>query len=119
MNMRRVDVSRAAGGPVATCQKINRSHTHTPTENNTHDTDTHTHEKNNTPNPHEHLPQTLNNARRWRDDGACHLRVNPRRYPYGIGREQPGAQTGRRGGVSAPRRALRTIYIYIYIYIYI
>jgi len=28
--------------------------------------------------PNEHPPQTLNNARRWRDDGACHLP----RYTY-------------------------------------
>ena len=53
-----------------TCQKINRSHTDRSTENNTPDTDTHAHDKNNTPNPQtKHLPQTLNNARRWRDDG--------------------------------------------------
>jgi len=51
------------------------THTHTPTENNTSDTDTHTHtrQEQHLKPPNEHLPQTLNNARRWRDDGACHL----------------------------------------------
>jgi len=63
------------------------THTHTPTENNTPDTETHAHDKSNTPNlQNEHLPHTLNSARRWCDDGACHLprpggwprvRVNP------------------------------------------
>jgi len=57
-------------------KKINMSHTHThtPTENNTPDTDTHTHDKNKTPNPQTNSSHnTLNKARRWRDDGACHL----------------------------------------------
>jgi len=62
-------------------KKINRSHTHTHThthtqrENNT-PTPTHTYTTRTTPqrvNPNEHLAQTLNSARRWRDDGACHL----------------------------------------------
>jgi len=62
------------------------THTHTPTENNTPATSTHTHDKNNTQTPHEHLPQTPNNARRWRDDGACHL---PRRRRHSrVGYEQ-------------------------------
>ena len=66
-------VGRGGGVPRPACKKINRSHTHTPTENNTPDNDTHTHahDENNTSN--EHLPQALDNARRWRDDGACHL----------------------------------------------
>ena len=62
------------------CAKSSIGHTHTPTENNTPDTDTHTHRAittpqtpKRTPPTNEHLPQTLNNARRWRDDGACHL----------------------------------------------
>ena len=36
------------------------------------DTDTGTHTRMTRP-PNEHLPQALNNAHRWRDDGACHL----------------------------------------------
>jgi len=46
---------------------------HTPTENNTPDTHTHTRPEQHPKPPNEHPPQTLNNARRWRDDGACHL----------------------------------------------
>jgi len=49
------------------------SHTHTPAENNTPDTDTHTRQEQHPKPPDEHLPQTLNNAQSWRDDGACHL----------------------------------------------
>jgi len=48
------------------------AHTHTPIENNTPDNDTHAHDKNNTPNPKRTPPTKRNNARRWRDDGACH-----------------------------------------------
>jgi len=57
------------------CKKINRSRTHTPTKNNTPDIDTHTRtrQEQHPKPPTEHLPQTLNNARRWRGDGACHL----------------------------------------------
>jgi len=51
-----------------TGKKINRSHTHTPTENNTPDTDTRTRKEQHPKPPNEHLPQTLNLARRWRDD---------------------------------------------------
>jgi len=48
------------------------THIHTATEKKK--TITHTHDKNNTPNPQTNTPpQTLNNARRWRDDGACHF----------------------------------------------
>ena len=48
------------------------THTHTPTENNTPDT----HTTRTTPQTPK---RTLNNARRWRDDGACHLpRPRPR-----------------------------------------
>ena len=59
------------------CEKINRSHTHTHThrQRTTPPTPTHTRtrqERHPKP-PNEHLPQTLHNARRWRDDGACHL----------------------------------------------
>jgi len=57
--------------PPGRWKKINRSHTHTPTENNT--PDTHTRQEQRPKPPNEHLSQTLNNARRWRDDGACHL----------------------------------------------
>jgi len=48
-------------------KKINRSHTHTPTENN----NTRTRQEQHPKSPNEHLPQTLNSARRWRDDGGC------------------------------------------------
>jgi len=55
----------------AWCKKINRSHTHTPTENNTPVTDTHTRQEQQHPKPpNEHLPQTLNNAQRSRNDGS-------------------------------------------------
>jgi len=54
--------------------KKNRPHTHTqtPIENNTPDTDTdtHTRQKQHPKRPNKHPPQTLNNARRWRDDGV-------------------------------------------------
>jgi len=61
------------------CKKINRSHTHTHRQRTTPPTPTHTHTRQEEhPNPpNKHLPQTLNNARRWRDDDACHL---PRMY---------------------------------------
>jgi len=54
-------------------QQVTHTHTHTPTENNTLDTDTHTRPEQHPKPSNDHLPQTLNNARRWRDDGACHL----------------------------------------------
>jgi len=59
--------------PPWNCEQINRSHTRTHRQRTTPPTPTHTHahDENNTPN--EHLPQALNNARRCRDDGACHL----------------------------------------------
>ena len=43
------------------------THTHTDREQHPRHRHTHAHDENNTPN--EHLPQALNNARRWRDDG--------------------------------------------------
>jgi len=62
------------------CKHINRSHTHThththphththththtPTENNTPDTDAHTRQEQHPKPPNEHLPKTLNKARR-------------------------------------------------------
>jgi len=69
---------RVAHNPVAsfsTCshKRINRSHTHTHRQR-TPPTPTHTHDKNNTPNPKTSTShKTLHNARRWCDDGACHL----------------------------------------------
>ena len=63
------------------------THTHPDREQHPRHQHAHTHDKNNTPPPHEHLPQTLNHARRWRDDGACHLprpnapRVRKRPHP--------------------------------------
>ena len=55
-------------------KQINSSHTHTHRDRTTPPTPTHTHDKNNTPNPPKNTPHTLNNARRWRDDGACHMK---------------------------------------------
>ena len=60
------------------CEQINRSHTqthtYTPTENNTpRHRNTRTRQEQHPKPPNEHLPQTLNSARRWRDNGACHL----------------------------------------------
>jgi len=45
------------------------THTHTPTENSTPDTRTHTRQEQHPKPPNEYPPRTLNNARRWRDDG--------------------------------------------------
>jgi len=61
---------RRKQNPGGGCKKINRSHTHTHRQRTTPPTTTHTHahDENNIPN--EHLPQTLNNARRCRDDGV-------------------------------------------------
>jgi len=47
--------------------------THTHTDREQQPRYTHTHDKNKPTPPNEHPPQTLNNARRWRDDGTCHL----------------------------------------------
>ena len=57
-------ISFVANAPV----KISTGHTHTHRQRTTPPitTHTHAHDENNTPN--EHLPQTLNNARRCRDD---------------------------------------------------
>jgi len=50
----------------ASGEKINRSHTHTPRQRTTPPTPTHTHtrQEQDPKPPNEHLPQTLNNARR-------------------------------------------------------
>jgi len=57
------------------CQKINRSyahtHTHTGREQHPRHRHTHTRHEQHPKPPNKHPPQTLNNARRWRDDGAC------------------------------------------------
>ena len=57
-------------------KKINRSHTHTHKhtgrEQHPRHRHTRTRQEQHSKPPNEH-PQTLNNARRWRDDGACHL----------------------------------------------
>ena len=71
---------------------------------NTPDTGAHTRT---TRPPNEHLPQALNNAQRWREDGACHL---PR--PGGW----PRLQRVKNGGKY--RLWTTTIYMYIYLYIY-
>jgi len=65
----RHEVNRCEDG----CKKINRSHTHTDREQHPRHRHTHTRQEQHPKPPNEHLPQTLNNARRWRDDGACHL----------------------------------------------
>ena len=65
------------------CVKQSTGHTHTghTGRKNTPDTGTHTRM---TRPPNEHLPQALNNAQRWRDDGACHL-PRPGGWPLVIG----------------------------------
>jgi len=64
----------------AGCKKINRSHTHTDREQHPRHRHTHTRQEQHPKPPNEHLPQTLNTARRWRDDGACH-RPRPGWWP--------------------------------------
>jgi len=65
-------VSSAEG---ASCTRLYKdqqvTQTHTDREQHPRHRHTHAHDEDNTPN--KHLPQVLNNARRWRDDGACHL----------------------------------------------
>ena len=63
-------LTRCAFGRI--CVKRSTGHTHTHRQRTTPPTttNTHAHDENNT--SEEHLPQALNNARRWRDDGACH-----------------------------------------------
>jgi len=57
---------------------------------------THTQDKKKTKPPNEHPPQTLNNARRWRDDGACHI-PRPDGWPRRIqrGRYRPRVNVNR------------------------
>ena len=81
------------------CVKQSTGHTHTGHTDRENIPDTGTHTRT-TRLPNEHLPPALNNAQRWRDDGACHL-------------ARPGGW---------PRRSQHErIYTYIskYIYIYI
>ena len=47
------------------------THTHTHRQRTT--PPTHTRQEQHPKPPHEHSPQTLNNARKWRDDGAYHF----------------------------------------------
>jgi len=47
------------------CKQINRSHTHTDREQHPRHQNTRTRQKQHHTPPKEHLPQTLNNARRW------------------------------------------------------
>ena len=54
-------------------------HTHTGHTDRENTPDTGTHTRTTRP-PNEHLPQALNNAQLWRDDGACHL-PRPGRWP--------------------------------------
>ena len=49
------------------------THTHIVKEQHPRHRHRHTRQEQHPKPPNEHLPQTLNNARRWRDDGACHL----------------------------------------------
>ena len=75
-------------------KKINRSHTHTHTDREQHPRHRHTRtrQEQHPTSPNEDHIQALNDARRWRDDGACHL---PR----------PGAQAVR--GFPSVRGSLR------------
>jgi len=82
--------------PMEWKRSTGHTHTHTPTENNTPDTDTHTRQEQHPKPPNEHLPQTLNNARRWRDDGACHL-PRPGGWPRRSQRERYGRRPTRMG----------------------
>ena len=68
------------GGGIHTCKKINRSHTHTHRQRTTPPTPTHTRtrQEQHPKPPNEHLPQTLNNARRWRDEFA-YINITRRR----------------------------------------
>jgi len=52
------------------CKTINRSHAHRTHRQRKHPRHRHTHAHDKNPPPNEHLPQALNNARRWRDDGV-------------------------------------------------
>jgi len=62
------------------CKQINRSHTHREREQQPRHRHTHTRPEQHPKPSNEHLLQTLNNARRWRDDGAAisHARVGGR-----------------------------------------
>jgi len=57
---------------VCVCVKQSTGHTHTGHTDREDTPDTGTHTRTTRP-PNEHHPQALNNAQRWRDDGACHL----------------------------------------------
>jgi len=59
------------------CKPINRSHAHRTHRQRKHPRHRHTHAHNKEKKHNEHLPQALNNARRWRDDGTCHLSRPP------------------------------------------
>jgi len=59
-------------------------HTHTDREQHPRHRHTRTRQGQHPNPPNEHLPQTLNNARRWRDDGACHL-PRPGEWPLRVG----------------------------------
>jgi len=71
-----VEEGGGCGGGGGGKKQKNQQVTHTPTENTT--PDTHTRQEQHPKPPNEHPPQTLNNARRWRDDGARQAGVNPR-----------------------------------------
>ena len=54
--------------------KQSTCHTHTGHTDRENTPDTGTHTRTTRP-PNEHLPQALNNAQRWRDDGACECSI--------------------------------------------
>jgi len=88
-------------------KKINRSHAHAHDSRTT--PPTHTHDKNDTRNPQTNTPpQPLHNARRWRDDGACHQNNTPdthtrqERHPNPPNK-QPPTTTSQRSKVARRR----------------
>ena len=58
------------------------SHIHTDREQRPRHT--HTRQEQHPTPPNEHLPQTLNSARRWRDDGACLSQTQHTRCNYDV-----------------------------------
>jgi len=111
--------------------KQSTGHTHTGHTDRENTPDTGPHTRTTRP-PNEHLAQALNNAQRWRDDGACHL-PRPGGWPrrsqherYGRSATRPGArnsrvQVPRLESSSATRQGNRRVWkthpdIYIYIY---
>jgi len=74
--------------------KQSRGHTHTGHTDRENTPDTGTHTRTTRP-PNKNLPQALNNAQRWRDDGACEysgtVRVDPAVFCPAAGAGRPPA----------------------------